>query len=707
MDGPAAAKPPPPRIGLLRIVLVATIALLGFRLWHIQMVRGSELQVQARDNSIVPRAVDADRGVIYDSAGRQVVFNRPRFSVGIVTAALPRDAVERNRVLNKVARGLDLPRHSVPARAPSPLHPADASGEGADAAVPATAAESASLDSLLPKNETGDLIRTWDVAIVARNVARETWFRLQESSVDLPGVVFSDSPVREYAAGPTLAHLLGFTGSIPAEELVEYRAQGYAIFDAVGRDGLERTYEAHLRGDKGRKFVEVDAAGREVRLVEAPEAARPGHSLRLTIDLAFQQAAEEALRRGLARVGARSGAVVAIDPRDGAVRALVSLPNYDNNMFSTGAKAEDFAALLGNPDRPLINRAVAGQYPPGSTFKLVTAAASLQEGIIHNGTRIFDPGTIYLTNQYDPSVRYPFVCWNRSGHGSVNVVSALAHSCDVFFYEVSGGYYENGASQDGLGSERLARYSRQFGLGAPTGVELLGEAAGRVPTPGWLDETLGEYWGTGQTYIMGIGQGFMLTTPLQLTNVTAAVANGGTLYRPHLVAEVVDALDKTIERPGGVIHSVPVDPAHLATIREGMLGAVQWGTARSAWTHLPGQIKIAGKTGTAEFCDYVPDLNDCRRDKDGHLLTHAWFTSFAPFDAPEIALTVFVDGAGLDRIIEGSQVAAPVAAEVLRAFFGLPTEPDSPTPCADCPAATPGAATAPAAGRTVAEAGPG
>ncbi len=604
MDGSPAANLPPPRIGLLRVGLVAVVLLLGVRLWHIQVVRGSELQVQARENSIVPRAVEADRGVIYDAAGRQVVFNRPRFSVGIVTAALPREEAERERVLSQVARGLGLPRHAAPALAPQRRRPDDASGEGADAALPAAAAENPNLDSLLPRDEDGSLIRAWDVAIVARNVPRDAWFRLQEAAVDLPGVLFSDSPVREYPAGPSLAHILGFTGSIPAEELTEHRAQGYAIFDAVGRDGLERTYESQLRGEKGRKYVEVDAAGREVRLVDAPEAAQPGHSLRLTLDLEFQQAVEEALRRGLARVGARSGAVVAIDPRDGAVRALVSLPNYDNNMFSTGAKAEDFAALLANPDRPLINRAVAGQYPPGSTFKLVTAAAALQEGVIDTSTRIFDPGTIYLTNQYDPAVRYPFVCWNRGGHGSLNVVGAIAHSCDVFFYEVAGGFYENGASQDGLGSERLARYSRLFGLGTPSGIELLGEAAGRVPTPKWLDETLGEYWGTGQTYIMGIGQGFMLTTPLQLANAAAAVANGGTLYRPHLVAEVVDVADEVVERPGGVIQPVPVAPAYLTAIREGMLGAVQWGTARSAWTHLPHQVQIAGKTGTAEFCDY-------------------------------------------------------------------------------------------------------
>jgi penicillin-binding protein 2 len=684
-------KLPAVRVGLLRLLLVATLGLLGLRLAHIQFVRGAELKVQARNNSIVPRAVEADRGVIYDNNGRQVVFNRPRFAVGVVTAALPTDARAREALLDRLAEKLEMPRHDgVDPMGDPPL--ADASGEGADGARLATAAEAPSLDSRLPRDEDGSLIRTWEIALVARNVPRDTWFRMQEDAVDMPGVLFSDSPVREYPAGPSLAHLLGFTGSIPAEELAEYRALDYAIFDSVGRDGLELTYEAQLRGEKGQKYVEVDASGREVRRVGDPEAPRSGNSLRLTLNLDFQRAAEAALARGLAAVGARSGAVVALDPRSGAVRALVSLPNYDNNMFSTGAKPEEFAALLANPDRPLINRAVAGQYAPGSTYKMITAAAALQEGVLTPSTRISCPGTIYLTNQYNASVRYPFVCWQAGGHGSQNVVGALAQSCDVFFYEAAGGYFEHGASQDGLGSERLAGYARQFGLGEPTGIELLGEGGGRVPTAKWLAETLDEYWGTGQTYIMGIGQGFSLATPLQMANVVAAVANGGTLYKPHLVEEVVDAAGEVLERPGGTLRQLAIDPANLALVRQGMLGAVQSGTARSAWTHLPSQVKIAGKTGTAEFCDYSAELKDCRRDKDGNLLTHAWFASFAPYENPEIALIVFIDGSGLNSVIQGSQIAAPVAAEIYRAYFKLPSEapPATATPCDGCPTPAPG-----------------
>ncbi len=671
------------RLRLLRWLALAAFGLLLVRLWHIQFVQGAALRAQARANRFAQREIPADRGVIYDRQGRQVVVNRPQFTLSIVPAALPEDAALRRRVLQRVATALEMPL------------------DQADAGQP-------TLDSFLPYDAAGRLIPTWSSVPIPRALGRQVAFDLMEDALDLPGVIVGESSVREYRTGPTLGHVLGFTGSIPEEELADYRDQGYAIYDVVGRTGLEYVYEEQLRGQKGEKVVQVDAAGREVGGTIAAEArsAVPGHSLHLTLDAKFQDQAEAALRRGLSAIGARSGAVVALDPRDGAVRALVSLPNYDNNMFATGASPEDWAALLANPDKPLINRAIAGQFAPGSIFKLITASAALQEGVITPATRISDPGIIYYPNQYDPSVRYAFYCWLRGGHGSLNVVGAITHSCDTFFYEVSGGNVPGRPEIHGLGSERLARYAELFGLGAPTQIDLLGEAGGRVPTAAWLNDWSGEFWGTGTTFIMGIGQGFTLVTPLQMANMTAAVANGGTLYRPHLVDEVRDASGARMpvtlpdgtaaDRPGGVIRQIPVDPEHLARVREGMVGAVRSGTAQAAWTHLPVEIGVAGKTGTAEFCDPV-QINgqpDCRRDRDGHLLTHAWFVAFAPAQNPELALAVFVDGSGLDHLIEGSREAAPIAAEVLRAYFRLPErKPARPaaapaTPCAGCPTAT-------------------
>lgn len=698
------------RLWWMRVVAAIAFSVLIARLGHIQFVRGAELRDLARNNRFAEHEIAADRGVIYDSQGRQVVFNRPQFTIGIVPAALPEDPRALAAVLARVGAALDLPV-AAQGTAVSAVAGGPAVGDG----PPPDAGDGRpSLESFL--YDDGQLVRSWSRIPIPRTLARERAFDLMEDAIQLPGVIIGESSVREYATGPALAHILGFTGSIPEHEIDAYRADGYAIYDVVGRTGVEYTYEDVLRGRKGRKVVMVDAMGHPLADVSQPLDPEPGHALRLTLDVKFQQQAEAALQHGLDRIGARSGAVVAIDPRNGAIRALVSLPTYDNNMFSTGASPTEFAELLADPDKPLLNRAISGQFAPGSTYKLITAAAALQEGVIDGSTRIVDPGVIYLPNQYNPEIRYPFVCWHRGGHGALDVVGAIANSCDVFFYEISGGNAPGRREISGLGSARLERYARLFGLGATTEVDLLGEAAGRVPTPAWLEEWFDLFWGTGQTYITGIGQGYSLVTPLQMANVTAAVANGGVLYRPHVVEAVTDTAGRPVpvtlpdgtrlDRPGGVLRRLPVDPAHLALIRQGMAAAVRSGTAQPAWTHLPTEIRVAGKTGTAEFCDPIriddgtpKGKADCRRDRDGYLLTHAWFVAFAPVEQPEIALAVFVDGSGLTRIIEGSREAAPIAADVLRAYFGLPERrPTAPaaTPCDGCAAPAPaGAASVP------------
>jgi penicillin-binding protein 2 len=683
------------RLRLFRLAVVAAFLLLGARLWQLQIVRGNELRRQARANTVAVRETEPDRGVIYDAAGRQVARNSPRFSVSIVPAALPREPVELQRVLRRVSTLLELPLSPV-------LGPADGSrpapgGEPGSGLPPEMRLSFPGVWSLLPVDQRGRLIRTWSPAIIARNVPREIAFALMEAASDLPGVIVGESAVREYPAGPSLAHVLGFTGSIPESEVGRYRDEGYQIYDTVGRSGLEATYEAQLRGRKGHDQVVVDAMGQTLGVAESLEPPEPGHSLVLTIDLELQQAAEAALRRRLEALGARSGAVVALDPRNGAVQALVTWPSYDDNLFATGAKPEVYEQLISDPNLPLVNRAISGQYPPGSTFKIITASAALQEGIVGPKSRISCPGVITLFNQYDRSIPYPFFCWQRRGHGALAISDALAQSCDVFFYEVSGGYHENGANQDGLGSERLAAYARAFGLGQPTGIELLGEEDGRVPTAKWLAETTGEFWGTGETYNTGIGQGKTLVTPLQMASATAIIANGGTLFRPHLVERVVAADGTVVAQPGGVIGQLPVAAEWLAQVRAGLRGAVRHGTAQASWSQLPTAVAVAGKTGTAEFCDTVrfeDGTLDCRRDRDGHYLTHAWFVAFAPADAPEIALAVLVDGSGLDHIIEGSREAAPVAGDVLRAYFKLPARQPTATPCDSCP---PPAAAAPSA----------
>jgi penicillin-binding protein 2 len=675
----------PARLRVLRWVAALVLGALALQLWHLQFARGAELRLRAEANSFVPREIEADRGVIYDARGRKLVVNSPRFTVSVVPAALPEDAQAMWRALGRLATLLDVPLRRAAVARPTAI---DASGADASPNLPT---DRTSIEDLLPRDKAGNIVRTWDPAPVARNVPRGRAFAVMEAEVELPFVAVGESSVREYPAGPTMGQVLGFTGPIPDESLDDYLSQGYRIYDIVGRDGLEATYQDYLSGTKGQEIVEIDATGREQRRVGETRAPVPGYSLHLAVDLDFQRAAEAALAAGLRRTGSRSGAVVALDPRDGAVRALVSLPNYDNNLFSLGARPSDFADLLSNPDRPLVNRAIAGRYEPGSTFKLVTAAAGLQEGVINRRTRIFDPGHIELTNEYDPTQSTPFYCWLRSGHGTLDIVGAIANSCNVFFYQVAGSFTEGSHRQEGLGSERLGRYAREFGFGEPTGVELLGEAEGRVPSPAWLLETTGETWTTGVTYDMGIGQANTLATPIQIARMVAAVANGGMLYRPHLVDRVTAADGSTVAQPRGETRQVPVAPEHLATIRQGMLGAVEGGTAHRAWTYLPTEVEIAGKTGTAIFCDYIGNVpgGPCRTDRKGNLLTHGWFVAFAPYSAPEIVVVVLLDGRGLDYLLEGSRHAAPIAADVLRAYFRLPTPAPTPTACAECPTATP------------------
>jgi penicillin-binding protein 2 len=454
---------------------------------------------------------------------------------------------------------------------------------------------------------------------------------------------------------------MGYIGPVPANQVKAYEAKGYNVNeDQVGLIGVEAAFEELLRGHKGEKYIEVDVAGREVNTVsESPPI--PGKSLRLTVDLAFQEQMIQALQRGLEQAGAGIGVAIAMNPQTGEILGMVSLPAYDNNLFSGGISAADYRRLSEDPYHPLINHAISGRHPPGSTFKIIPAAAALQEGVITRRTLVKCQGTMWLPDQRfpdDPELGQTFYCWIRKlnrGHGDVNIISGIAHSCDIYFYWLGGGFLDD---FDGLGLERLTEYSHLFGLGEPTGIELPGENPGLAPTAKWKRINYSERWVTGDTYNMVIGQGYVLATPLQMLNATAAVANGGILYRPQILYQVLDDDGNMIQDfAPKLIRDLPIDPSHLATVVEGLEAAVVWGSAQGAYLDT---VRVAGKTGTAEFFD--PDIPP---DDEGNLPTHAWFTAFAPVEAPEIALVVFVYNGG-----EGSDTAVPIAAEILRYYFG-------------------------------------
>lgn len=634
---------------LLRIAIIVTFAILVFQLAQVQIVQSDVYRREAEQNRFRLIQTDALRGIIYDRTGRILVRNIPSFNVSIVPADL--DEEDEDRVLNQLSAILNVPLATViennstdvVGRLPSAL----------DRAV-AVPKRKPGLRELVAKGRRDP----FTPALIKTNVPRDTAFYLEERHLDFPGIQVGLEPVREYVEGALLAHILGYEGHVPYEAFADYQRQGYAPTDQVGLTGLEYTFENDLRGTKGRRYIEVDVAGREVKRM-GDEAPVPGENLVLTIDTEFQKTVQTLLQRAMRGVRSKQGVAIVMDPRNGEILALVSLPTYDNNLFATGISVDDYTNLAQDPLHPLVNHAITGQYPPGSTFKLIPASAALQERVIDPNTRITTPGVIWVPNKYfpdDPALAQPFYDWYKPGFGALAIREGLTVSSDVFFYKLAGGYTD---FETGLGPERLSAYARMFGLGELTGIDLTGEAKGLVPDQTWKRKTIGDIWTTGDTYNMAIGQGYVLATPLQVANYTAVVANGGTLYKPQLVHAVTDADGRIVRMiEPQVLRQVPIDSQNFAVVREGMRNAVTRGTAVRANL---ADVTVAAKTGTAEF--YGPKIN-------GHLPTHAWFTAFAPYENPQVVVTVFIAGGG-----EGSEVAAPVVADILRTYFRL--APDS------------------------------
>jgi len=631
-----------------RAFVVASFALLAFQSWQLQIVQGEQYLEQAERNRFRLRAIDAPRGVIYDRNGRLLAGNVPSFAISIVPADLPEE--DEDDVFQGLSTLLEIPVS---------VDDLDAGHEAlVELHSPPEGGEYEPEPQMMERVHAGRETPLTPVRVKS-NVPRDIAFIIEEEHLQLPGVVVELEPLREYISSTLVSHVVGYVGHIPEQEAESYLDRTDADYDAndiVGLTGVELTFEDELRGRKGRRHIEVDVTGREIGIIGVPVEPVPGHNLVLTIDVDLQAVAEEVLRKGLAAAKSESGVAIAMDPQTGEVLAMVALPSYDNNLFIGGISQEEYAELSEDQRHPLVNHAISGQYPPGSTFKIVTAAAGLQEGIVDPYSLLFCPGTIWIPHRFapdDPDLAQPFNCWAKDGHRSISIVEAIAQSCDIYFGVLAGGYGEF----EGLGQEALHNYAALFGLGRSTGIDLPGESAGLVPDTTWKRLTYGEAWVTGDTYNAAIGQGFILVTPLQMLNATAAIANGGSVYRPRIVREVRDT-DGHVVSPFSpqLIRKLPISDETIGIVRAGMRGAVTHGTA---WqTSLPG-VAVAGKTGTAEYPG--------ERDWEGNLPTHAWFTAFAPFDDPEIAVVVFVEGGG-----EGSTVAAPIAAEILSHYFNVP-----------------------------------
>lgn len=593
--GPVFLGPSLPGSRYVLAVVAASllVAILLGRAFWMQVVERQSYVAQAEENRLRREVIPAKRGIVRDRNGVVLAENVPSFDLQIIPWYLPQDEETREELLANVGREIGLSLSDIHAAIASSTDPAQR-------------------------------------LTLARDVEYERAISLQILIGDDRALHVVTGNKRRYPLDGevrSLSHVLGYVGTISREEL-ERTGGRYRQTDVIGKTGVEASYEATLRGEPGERVHEVDALNRITSLV-ADRAPVDGTDVTLTIDARLQRAAETALKTQLERSKLTRGAVVAMDPRDGSILAAVSWPAYDGNLFSGAVSSTAYAALLANEDHPLLPRAWAGVYPSGSTVKPVIAAAALAEGVITPNTTVQSVGGIRIGSSFFPD-------WKAGGHGPTNVRRAIAWSVNTFFYHIGGGYQ----SFIGLGVDRLAEWMRRFGLGSKTGLDVPGENAGFVPTKEWKEEAKHERWYIGDTYNLSIGQGDLLVTPLQVASFTAAVANGGTRVRPHVVRGAA-ATDTSSVAPSDAVR----------TVQLGMRDTVVYGSGR-ALANMP--FPVAGKTGTAQW----------RNDRPNH----AWFTSFAPSDRPEIVVTVLIEEGG-----EGSSVAVPVAREVLQAWASGPT----------------------------------
>jgi len=584
------------------VVLIFFFAILITRLWYLQIQRGDEYKKLAENNRVRYLEIAAPRGNILDRKGREVVTNRPSFNVVWVREDNRLD----DELIKRMARILDVDVSELLAKirkmAGNPGH------------IPIRLAEDIDWEK---------------VAYVENN------------RMELPGIKIEVVPLRVYHYGNTASHVIGYLGEINKKELKKAEPGVYRGGDMIGKMGLERLQEKDLRGEKGRHYMEVNALGFEQRNLKGLDPL-PGNDLQLTLDVDMQRAAEDIMM-----AEEKSGAVVAIEVNTGRLLMLASSPVLELDKFIGGISHKNWNEMLDNPFHPLLNKIVQGQYPPGSTYKLVTAAAGLAEGVITPDTIIYCPGYYRFGNR-------TYRCWKHSGHGAVDLKRALSESCDVYFYQVG----------QRLGVNRLAGYATRLGLGEKTGVEMEHEKAGLIPTAEWKMKRYGKPWQEGETLSVAIGQGFDLVTPLQLALMTATVANGGTLYKPSLIETVRDPDGRVLRQFEPVVLDRFTGQGHnLQLVRAGLTEAVngRHGTGRRARLE---NITVAGKTGTAQVVRLKQYKHLKEEDIPYKYRDHAWFTCFAPAENPEIAVSVLVEHG-----LHGGSGAAPIAKAVLEKYF--------------------------------------
>src|SRR3989339_5790 len=603
------------KLPLLGAIIGILLAVILIKTAWLQIVKGEYYYWLSEGNRIRIERIEPRRGVIYDRYNMPLVRNKDNFLLYFVPADMPGDEKELSDILSGV------------------------SGILGDTPV-------SELEEKLSVVDRGSL-EAYRPLFVTDNIGYEKAMLLYLESANWPGVVLSNRTNRDYLVFTndqsdkegkyfSLSHIIGYTGKINQPELKQFGDE-YLPIDYIGKMGIEYFWENELKGVSGKKQIEVDALGKEKKVI-GQEPPENGHNLVLSLDTEAQIKLENIMVEHLSKRKLSRASAIVMDPENGEVLAMVSLPAFDNNVFARGISQDEYNAIIGHPDHPLFNRAVSGEYPSGSTIKPIMAAAALEEGIITDHTTFLSTGGIRIGEWFFPD-------WLAGGHGRVNVKLAIANSVNTFFYYIGGGHEDF----KGLGLDRIIQYDKAFGLGTQTGIDLAGEADGFLPTQEWKKEVKNEPWYIGDTYHISIGQGDLLVTPLQVAAYTAVFANGGKLYRPHFVTHILTADD-------GLIAPIPVEPVrenfisgdNIDIVREGMRQTVTTGSARRLFS-LP--VPAAGKTGTAQWSS----KND----------PHAWFTGFAPFDEPKVVITVLMEEGK-----EGSETAVPIAEEFLRWYFG-------------------------------------
>jgi penicillin-binding protein 2 len=591
------------------LVVVVALGVLTVRLWQLQLIQGDSYLEMSRENRVRLIRLPPSRGRILGSRGEVLADNCPAFALSVVRGEL-RDPA---KVVAKCSDVLGMPPEA--------------------------------LRRVIDKSKSVPRFLTYPIK---KNMSLEEVSLAGSSLTDLEGVVLEVKPRRSYPFGPSLCHVLGTLGEISARELAGSSHMGYRAGDLVGKSGIEKQYEAYLRGEEGWKQIEINAKGKQLGSSEVRSPVQ-GADIELTLDIDLQRFVERIFVH-------RAGSVIVIDPDTGRVPAMVSKPGFDLNLFSPSISRREWKELSTDPLHPLENRSIRGLYAPASTFKIVTASAALADKVINPKDQFVCKGELKLGGQ-------TFRCWNRFGHGKVDLRRAITESCDIYFYQLG----------LRLGAARIARFASLFGFGKPTGIKLPQELPGLIPTSLWKRRTFGESWKDGETLNLAIGQGYLVSTPIQLAMMTAAFANHGRLLRPAIV--------KRIRGPRGriVFDHVPVDlgkiplnAEELAFLRNAMIGVVEDERGTGKRCRVPG-IRVAGKTGTSQVIRHRYGRDELGR-VPYHERAHALFLAFVDDMPRKIAVVVVVEHGG-----GGGEIAAPIARKIICRYYGVP-DPGDPEP---------------------------